>query len=100
METTLEQNLITHRAVPAAAERRTEDLTGRIRRVFTDHLAITVPAPDTELVESGLLDSLALVNLLMQLENEFGITVAMEELDIEDFRNLDRIADYVRRSSS
>ena len=97
---TLEKTPATHRIRPAAPERHGEDLTGPICRVFTEHLAITVPATDTDLIESGLLDSLALVNLLMQLENEFQITVAMEQLDIEDFRNVERIADYVLRSRS
>ena len=73
------------------------DLTTTICRLFADHLAIEVPSTETDLIEIGLLDSLAMVDLLVQLEREFGFTVVMDELDVEDFRSVERIAAYVAR---
>ena len=73
------------------------DLTTNIRQLFADHLAIEVPNSETDLIESGLLDSLAMVDLLVHLEREFKFTVVMDELDVEDFRCVQRIADYVLR---
>ena len=58
------------------------------------HLHIEIPS-NTDLIDSGLLDSLMLVNLLLQLEQTFGITVVMDELDLEDFRSVETIAAYV-----
>jgi acyl carrier protein len=47
------------------------------------------------LFETGILDSLRFVELLAVLEETFGVTVAVEELEIDNFRNLSRIADFL-----
>jgi acyl carrier protein len=73
------------------------DLAKTICRLFADELAIEIPETDTDLVQCGLLDSLTLVDLLVHLERSFGFTVVMDELDLEDFRSVDRIAAYVDR---
>ena len=73
------------------------DLNTTICRLFAEHLAIERKLPDakSDLIEIGLLDSLAMVDLLVQLESEFGFTVVMDELDVDDFRSVERIAAYV-----
>jgi acyl carrier protein len=81
-----------YRSIQAATE-----TTTTICELFAAHLAIEVPAIEADLIESGLLDSLAVVDLLMQLERSFGFTVVMDDLDIEDFRTVERIAAYVAR---
>ena len=75
----------------------TTELTDTIVGIFSEHLAIDVPDETTDLIDEGLLDSLAVVELLLQLEGNFGFTVAMEELDIDDLRTVQRIAAYVSR---
>ena len=70
-------------------------LAGRIARLFADRLDTEVPAADTDLFETGILDSLRFVQLLAALEEAFGIRVAVEELEIDDFRNVSRIADFL-----
>ena len=45
----------------------------RAQRVFEDALNIDAPAPDVDIVETGLIDSLGLVTLLFELEREFGV---------------------------
>ena len=72
----------------------------RIRQVFADHLHVEIPSDDVDLIDSGLLDSLLLVDLLVRLEKEFGFTVVMDELDLEDFRTVRSMAAYVSRLSS
>lgn len=67
----------------------------RIARIFTAALHVDVPSADTDLFETGVLDSLAFVELLLQLEREFGVTVAAEDLEAENFRSLDRIREFV-----
>jgi acyl carrier protein len=54
-----------------------------------------VPAPDTDVFESGLLDSLAFVDLLGALEHEFGVTIALDDLEVDNFRSIDRIAEFI-----
>ena len=73
------------------------NLAKTICRIFADELAIEIPDTESDLVQSGLLDSLTLVDLLVHLERSFGFTVVMDELDLEDFRSVDRIAAYVDR---
>ncbi len=70
-------------------------LAGRLARLFTDRLYTEVPAADTDLFETGILDSLRFVELLAALEETFGIRVSVEDLEIDDFRNLTRIADFL-----
>jgi methoxymalonate biosynthesis acyl carrier protein len=70
-------------------------LAARLARVFTERLDVEVPAPDTDLFDTGILDSLRFVDLLAALEETFGVRVAVEELEIDDFRSLSRIADFL-----
>jgi acyl carrier protein len=71
------------------------DLTARIRRLFAGALHIDVPAIDTDLFETGVLDSLAFVELLLQLEREFGLVTTVADLEVENFRSIARIAEFV-----
>ncbi len=71
------------------------EIATKITEMFREHLNINVPAHDTDLIGMGLLDSLALVDLILKIEEEMGIAVNMEELEIEDFRTVDTIATYL-----
>lgn len=70
-------------------------MTDRVQRLFVETLNVEVPSPDTDLIEGGLLDSLALVELLFALEREFAVTIALENLDIDSFRSIRSIAGFV-----
>lgn len=67
----------------------------RIAKLFADRLNTEVPAVDTDLFDTGILDSLRFVELLAALEESFGVRVSVEELEIDDFRTLSRIAQFV-----
>jgi D-alanine--poly(phosphoribitol) ligase subunit 2 len=60
--------------------------------LFSEKLNIEVPSPDTDLIESGLLDSLRLVELLLQIEASLGFRLVLEEIDLDDLRSVKRIA--------
>lgn len=70
----------------------------RVQRLFVEALNIQVPSPDTDLIDGGLLDSLALVELLFAMEREFNVTIPLEELDIDAFRSVNSIADFVEQA--
>jgi D-alanine--poly(phosphoribitol) ligase subunit 2 len=74
--------------------------TDAVRRLIAERLHIDEPAPDLDLIDNGVLDSLALVELLFELERTFGIELALEELDVENFRTPTRIAAFVGRQSA
>ncbi|WP_053845309.1 acyl carrier protein [Paracidovorax avenae] len=51
-------------------------------------------APDTLLLESGLLDSVAAVDLMLAIEGRFGCTVPITEVE-EHLRSLRTLSTYV-----
>ena len=70
-------------------------LKARITRLFAERLNLDVPSADTDLFESGALDSMAFVELLARLEGEFGIDVALADIAMDNFRSIERIAGFV-----
>lgn len=51
--------------------------------------------PQDELLVSGLLDSLAIVQLVEYIEAEFGVSIPPEDLRVENFASVDTIVDYL-----
>ena len=72
-----------------------QPLVERIRDLVRRVLAVDPPAADTDLIESGLLDSLALVELIFALEQEFGLTLPLDSLELDAFRSAETIAAFV-----
>ena len=70
-------------------------LRSQISALFSNSLHIEVPSVDVDLFESGILDSLAFVDLLLELERTFGVTTSLDDLEADNFRSIARIADYV-----
>jgi D-alanine--poly(phosphoribitol) ligase subunit 2 len=70
-------------------------LRERIIRLFAEKMHVEIPAPDADLFESGTLDSLSLVELLLQLEQEFAVKISLDELDLDHFRSVSKIAEFV-----
>lgn len=70
-------------------------LEARIRQVFRDKLKLDVLSVDTDLLETAVLDSMVFVDLLLHLEREFGVTVALEDIEFDHFRSIERIAEFV-----
>jgi acyl carrier protein len=53
-------------------------------------------ADDTSLLETGILDSLGLLKLVVFLEERFGIAMGDTDLLPENFATVNAICDYVR----
>ncbi len=71
-----------------------EGMELRIHRIFADQLALQVDV-ETDVIDTGMLDSVAFVQLLVGLEQEFGVTVDVAALQLDDFRSISRIAQFV-----
>lgn len=67
----------------------------RVARLFVSRLNLEAPADEVDLFETGLLDSLAFVQLLVGLEEEFGIRLSLDEIEVDAFRSIGRIAAFV-----
>jgi acyl carrier protein len=84
-------------SVGETAHRRLS-LQAQVASMLSEVLHVGVPAPETDLLEAGTLDSLGMVELLLQLERRFGVKVELEGLDVETFRSVARMADFVARA--
>jgi acyl carrier protein len=76
-------------------EEGTTTLIDQITELIRDVLQVEVPAPDADLVAVGLIDSLALVSLITEVELEFGIQLPIGEFDLSRFRSAEQIAAVV-----
>src|SRR5688572_18582825 len=81
---------------PQGDSTRTES---QLSVLFLEKLNIKVPAPDTDLIESRLLDSMQIVELLLQIEQEFGLRIELEHVDFDDLRSVARIAGLIGSSA-
>ena len=72
-----------------------DHLREAISGILSDELHLEIESHDTDLIEDGLLDSLAFMDLLMFLEQRFAIAFSPELLDFENFRSVNRIAQTV-----
>jgi acyl carrier protein len=53
---------------------------------------------DTLLFSSGLIDSFALVSLMMFIENETGVFIAPTDVSLENFDSIARILGFLSRA--
>jgi len=67
----------------------------RIAGLLRDSLGVEVPGWDTDLFETGVLDSLMLISLLTEIETAFSFELPLDDLDLEHFASIDRMASYV-----
>ena len=56
-------------------------------------------ADDDALLGSGIVDSLGILELVGFVEEAFGVTVDVEDLQPENFQSIDRIAIFVESKS-
>jgi acyl carrier protein len=88
-------------AAPGVAAAPEDDaLAVRVQAILARRLGVALPGPDADLIDGGLIDSLTLVELLFELEREFELQFSLDDLDVETFRSVDRIAAFVRAQRS
>lgn len=51
---------------------------------------------DTPLLDSNILDSVAVLSVVMFLEEQFGISIAIADVKPDNFRTIDAICAFVR----
>jgi len=75
-------------------------LQQQINALFVEKLNLDVPSVETDLIETGLLDSLSLVELLAQLEVTFNVSISLDDLDLDNFRSLESVTRFVAYHNS
>jgi len=81
-----------------------ENVQGRIAEFVLDNLLFgdetRMPAGRQSLLDSGVIDSTGILELIEFLETEFGVHVEDDETVPENLDGIDRIAAYVERKQA
>lgn len=73
----------------------TPRLQHRIVKLFSTALNRNVPSVDSDLFDTGVLDSMGFVQLLFLLEQEFGVTTSVDDMEVENFKSITSIANFL-----
>ena len=80
-----------------------EDIRGRVRRHISAHFAVPEGEgslkDDVSLLEEGIMDSTGVLDLVMFIEETFGIQVEDEELIPENLDSVDRLVAFVEKKT-
>ena len=66
-----------------------------ITDLLSNSLGLEIPSAETDLLEAGILDSMGCIEVLLQLENSFGIRLSLNDIEFDNFRSVKRIAEFV-----
>jgi len=81
-------------------QRRLQDLTQFLRTIQKPNRAIEQIGEGESLVASGLIDSLALVQIVVYLENTYGIDFSAHGFEPERLASVASILDFVEEASA
>ena len=76
-----------------------DQLQQQIIQIFHERFETRLGCDDVDLLESGLVDSVRIVELVLEIEQRFGVSLPFEELEIEDFRSVPRLAERISRTA-
>lgn len=74
-----------------------EHLTNFIVKEFLHEKNNAAVEIDTPLIEEGIIDSMGLVKLIKFIEGTFGISIDEDEVEINNFRDIDSITDFLAK---
>ncbi|MCP2167660.1 acyl carrier protein [Goodfellowiella coeruleoviolacea] len=80
---------------PAVAEPPGE-LTEQLLRFFSTLTSVDI-GPDDDYFALGLVNSLRALEIVTHVEHAYGISVEIDDLDLDNFRTVTRIAEFVAR---
>ena len=69
-----------------------------IIEIFSERFETRLGSDQTDLLETGLVDSVRIVELVLEIEQRFGVNLPFEELEIDDFRTVLRLAERISRT--
>jgi acyl carrier protein len=72
----------------------------KLTELFARKLNLEVPSFETDLLGTGLIDSLTLVELLTQLQETFGVSISTDDLEVENFRSIASIARFMAQRTT
>src|SRR3954469_24883020 len=84
-----------HPEVPPMHTEVHHALRDQVAAIMSDRAGIVVPDAEADLLDAGLIDSLALVTLIVAFEDTFGVQMPLDDFDIDRFRSVASIADLL-----
>ncbi|MEN8158454.1 MAG: phosphopantetheine-binding protein [Myxococcota bacterium] len=76
-----------------------EKLQRQIIDIFAERFETKLTDVDVDLLDTGLVDSVKIVELVLELEQRFGVSLPFEDLEIEDFRTIAKLAECITRTA-
>ena len=73
------------------------EIKQEIRSFFQQHVDPALLNDDVDVFKHGLVSSLWSIQLVVFLEKTFNISVAGEDMDLENFNSINNIERYVKR---
>jgi acyl carrier protein len=80
-------------AETANADHRT--VQARLSALFSEVMQVEVPSVETDLFDTGILDSQMFVELLLHIEQSFHMQINIEDFKMENFRCIGQIASLI-----
>lgn len=71
------------------------ELTREIQHLIQETFSVRIKSTGDDLFDSGVIDSIILVQLILRLEERFSLDLVMEDLDLDDFTSVATIAAFV-----
>lgn len=66
--------------------------------VFLKEILPTVDFADgNNLISKGILDSLAIITIVMEIPEKFGVCIDAEDISVENFDSVEKIAELIER---
>ena len=70
----------------------------QIAEIFLHRFDLKIESSDVDLLETRLLDSLRIVDFVLELEQRFHVSLPFETLEVEHFRTVAQIAARIAES--
>lgn len=74
-----------------------ETVTSKTREFVSQYLNTDTVDADVDLFATGMVNSLFAMQLVLFVEKNFGVVVANEDLDFENFKSINAIIAFVGR---
>lgn len=84
---------------PLAPPSAPESYRTALRAFVADAFKGYQPADDEDIFETGHVDSLFAMELLTFVEGTFGVTIETEDLELDNFRTIERLSALVDRKT-
>jgi acyl carrier protein len=71
------------------------DIEQALLAFLREQFGVEPPSADANLIEGGILDSMMFVDLIVFIEERFGVVAELDDLEIENFATVAGMARFV-----